>query len=1210
MIGRSAQRTVAMARRSFLATARKPTWWLLVFLMVLLSFGLIRIAPMFLLAHAGVSPRSASALIVGNTFIATVLMVPAATFVFGLRIVRDRALGLNRLIVATGVSPAEQVLGHAIAASALITAALIAILLACIAAAELVPDPAADVTVDFSIARYLVPAFLMLWLPTFAAGSIAMAAAATVGRASAVVFCWLPIISISLISDWSPDWLPSWIDHGLVIADITGQRWFEAEFCRVNRGTDYFNATPVATLLSETSWYFTANRLMSAVAVVGGIVIAARANSLACRPRHPISPETAARAVAEAPRAATTVATSLAAIQVVPSRGSQAAMASALARSNALAVASRPGLWCWVVITALIALSITTEGDTGIVGEVAVASSGKVITQTHELYLTMTLVLTASAMLGLMDRRETPRREDIIESTAISNGAIAIGRMAACLVPTCLLLASVFPVIMAAHAIQGNTDPIAQSMRPWPVLLSWGVLILPSTLFFLTALMLASTLFRTTHTVVATAAGLVAMAVLPPLFRGAATPWWCDWAMFTAPAWSDIAPLQPDRSALLGNRAMVLALAVAMASMAIRTWPRVHLDPAASPSRAARLWRAAIAPTSSIPLAIAAVISINSWRGGFLGPEGPLMRAQSKAYIDDNLLTWARAPQPTLTGVDLGITLDPASDTFWATASLRVENRHAFALRSFAFTVSPLWRLESTTVSDGPSGLEILHTGRSTMLLEARDPLGDVALRPGEACTITFHYRGYCTGGIGTTPRQLNTFMVEGGVLMASNTLDFLPLVGFFPELIEGSVLRPDRCRAGAAGSPRGPLFGGGGLVDIAAEVRIPADYRANLPGTLVSESVVGGWRVLRWKTDRPVSDIFHIVAGRWIETKGQRCSVWHSAEHGQNVPSMVEALDAARESYSQWFGEYPWRELRLSEFPGLSDYAQSGDTNIVFSESMGFRALCTDDLDAAFTVTAHEAAHQWWGGLIVPGTGGNVLSEGLAQYATIRLVAQRRGMRMQQSFLRRLEEQYLATRDPSTEEPLSVFDDGSPDAHTLLYHRAGWVFWMLAQRMGYEASDAAHRQFVSEFADRRAFPVLGDYINCMRRHADPRMIDAFSAQWFDSPTVAHYNLKVLASIPHSNGWRTTVQVTDLGDTGDPVEVAITNGMPRWGAGDIEATGFRSETALVSFTDSNPAEITVETEFEPREAIIDPNVKILQVGRAAAVAKIVPREHE
>jgi hypothetical protein len=74
--------------------------------------------------------------------------------------------------------------------------------------------------------------------------------------------------------------------------------------------------------------------------------------------------------------------------------------------------------------------------------------------------------------------------------------------------------------------------------------------------------------------------------------------------------------------------------------------------------------------------------------------------------------------------------------------------------------------------------------------------------------------------------------------------------------------------------------------------------------------------------------------------------------------------------------------------------------------------------------------------------------------------------------------------------------------------------------------------------------------------------------------------------------------------------VAITNGMPRWGAGDSEAMGFRSETALVSFTDSNPAEITVETDFEPREAIIDPNVKILQVGRAAAVAKIVPREHE
>jgi hypothetical protein len=131
---------------------------------------------------------------------------------------------------------------------------------------------------------------------------------------------------------------------------------------------------------------------------------------------------------------------------------------------------------------------------------------------------------------------------------------------------------------------------------------------------------------------------------------------------------------------------------------------------------------------------------------------------------------------------------------------------------------------------------------------------------------------------------------------MASDRLDFLPLIGFVPEMIEGNDLKPDRHRAGASDSRRGPLWGGGGLIDVTAAVRIPEEYRANLPGSLVSETVEDGWRTLRWKTDRPISEDFHIVAGRWAETKGQRSSVWHSPKHAQNVPSIIEALDAARE--------------------------------------------------------------------------------------------------------------------------------------------------------------------------------------------------------------------------------------------------------------------------------------------------------------------------
>ena len=66
----------------------------------------------------------------------------------------------------------------------------------------------------------------------------------------------------------------------------------------------------------------------------------------------------------------------------------------------------------------------------------------------------------------------------------------------------------------------------------------------------------------------------------------------------------------------------------------------------------------------------------------------------------------------------------------------------------------------------------------------------------------------------------------------------------------------------------------------------------------------------------------------------------------------------------------YPWRELKLSEFPGLAGYAQGFGTNITFSENIGFLTKNDAKTDATFLVTAHEAAHQWWGNILTPANG------------------------------------------------------------------------------------------------------------------------------------------------------------------------------------------------------------------------------------------------
>ena len=114
----------------------------------------------------------------------------------------------------------------------------------------------------------------------------------------------------------------------------------------------------------------------------------------------------------------------------------------------------------------------------------------------------------------------------------------------------------------------------------------------------------------------------------------------------------------------------------------------------------------------------------------------------------------------------------------------------------------------------------------------------------------------------------------------------------------------------------------------------------------------------------------FNVIAGRWEVERGEGTAVYYHPGHPYNIGEMREALDAARRYYSEWFYPYPWRELKLSEFPNLATYAQGFPTNITFSEGIGFLTRSSPEIHAAFEITAHEAAHQWWGNILSPGKG------------------------------------------------------------------------------------------------------------------------------------------------------------------------------------------------------------------------------------------------
>ena len=244
-------------------------------------------------------------------------------------------------------------------------------------------------------------------------------------------------------------------------------------------------------------------------------------------------------------------------------------------------------------------------------------------------------------------------------------------------------------------------------------------------------------------------------------------------------------------------------------------------------------------------------------------------------------------------------------------------------------------------------------------------------LRQGDSLTIGFSYEGRWPKGVSRNGGRLSEFVLPSGVVLTSFSSSFVPTLGYDEERgIEEKnryepKVYPDDFYEGIT------LASFGSSVPARTRIRIvgPADYTYNSVGTLVSDEVQGGRRTALWVSDHPVR-FFNVVAGRWKVKKGDGTAIYYHPTHTYNIEEMSRALDAARRYYSEWFYPFPWKELKLSEFPALAFYAQGFPTNITFSEGIGFLTKSDPKANAAFLVTAHESAHQWWGNIVTPGKG------------------------------------------------------------------------------------------------------------------------------------------------------------------------------------------------------------------------------------------------
>jgi len=401
------------------------------------------------------------------------------------------------------------------------------------------------------------------------------------------------------------------------------------------------------------------------------------------------------------------------------------------------------------------------------------------------------------------------------------------------------------------------------------------------------------------------------------------------------------------------------------------------------------------------------------------------------------------------------------------------------------------------------------------------------------------------------------------------------------------------------------PAFGSGSAFTARVTVSGPADYRYNSVGILESDNVENGTRTVVWATDRKVR-FFNVVAGKWAERKGDGTAVYYHPEHTYNIDDMAEALQGARTYYAQWFQPYPWKELKLSQFPGLATYAQGFPTNITFSESIGFLTREEDTGNAAFAITAHEAAHQWWGNMVLPGKGpgGNLISEGMSHFSTILLIDQVKGLSPRIEFCKRIEENYGDSRQVDSEKAMVKIDGSKPGDNTVTYDKMGWVLWMLLQQMGREEMLRGLHDFQTAYGDNVDHPVLQDLVAFLRPYAaDPAAYDAFVKQWFFEVVVPEYALDKGEKKQDGTSWTATVTVTNKGSGTMPLVVAAVKG-ERFDDEGAAKPDYADARATITLAKGETKTVTIRCPFEPERIVVDPDAVVLQIRRKNAVVKL------
>ena len=259
-------------------------------------------------------------------------------------------------------------------------------------------------------------------------------------------------------------------------------------------------------------------------------------------------------------------------------------------------------------------------------------------------------------------------------------------------------------------------------------------------------------------------------------------------------------------------------------------------------------------------------------------------------------------------------------------------------------------------------------------------------------------------------------------------------------------------------------------------------DQLAIMPGYLQKEWEENGRKYYQYKMEGDLDYFFNISSAsydvyreKWTGKNGEQVNIeiFHHPKHIYNIDRFVKAVKHSMDYFTENFGPYQYRQMRILEFPRYQTFAQSFPNTVPFAESFGWVGDFSDpnDLDYCYTVTAHEVAHQWWGHQVTPSAtrGSNQISESMAEYSSLMVMKKEYGVDAMQKFLKEELDRYLRGRANESKFEKTLLDNDNQSY--VWYRKGGLILYALQDLIGEKTLNNAFRAYRDSAAYRPKAP-------------------------------------------------------------------------------------------------------------------------------------------